>query len=63
MNIREKEMVLNTVKATVELMNNNYSFIKYMEILGLESKDYKDLYKAGGMYLVDISSILDELSV
>lgn len=61
MNDKEKQIIFNTIKATVELMNNNYSFRKYLEILGLDKSDYEDLYKVGGMVLVDISSVLDEI--
>lgn len=61
MDKKEKQIVFRTVKATVELMSSNYSFRKYLEVLGLDNSDHEDLYKAGGMALVDISSVLDEI--
>lgn len=63
MNSHEKEIVINTIKIIVDLMENPCSFRKFLENLGLESKDYEELYKAGGMYLVDICNMLEELNV
>ena len=60
---KEKQIIFNTVKTTVELMTKNYSFRKYLEVLGLDKSDYENLYNAGGMVLVDISSVLDEIGV
>lgn len=62
-NKSEKEIVLNTVSEVVNLIKNPCSFRKFMENIGLTGKDYEDLYKAGGMYLVDISNLLDEMNV
>lgn len=61
MSEKEKQIIFNTIKVTVELMDSNYSFRKYLEVLGLDSSDYENLYKVGGMKLVDISNILDEI--
>lgn len=41
-------------------MDNPCSFRKFLENLGLESKDYEDLYKARGMYLTDIATLLEQ---
>lgn len=60
---KEKEIVLNTISEVVNLMKNPCSFRKFMENLGLTSKDYEALYNAGGMYLVDISNYLDENNI
>lgn len=62
MNNEEKEIVLNTIKETVNLMKNPCSFRKFMLNLGLESKDYESLYNAGGMYLTDIANLLEEMN-
>lgn len=59
----EKEIVLNTISEVVNLIKNPCSFRKFMENIGLKGKDYEDLYNAGGMYLVDISNLLDEMNV
>lgn len=60
---KDKELILNTVKTTVEMMHNKYSFRKYLEALGLESSDYSKLYSAGGMVLTNVSSMLDDLNI
>lgn len=56
----EKEIILKTIEVVVELMKNPCSFRKFLENLGLESKDYEDLYKARGMYLTDIATLLEQ---
>lgn len=56
----EKEIILKTIKVVAELMDNPCSFRKFLENLGLESKDYEDLYKARGMYLTDIATLLEQ---
>lgn len=50
----EKEIILKTVKVIAELMDNPCSFRKFLVNLGLERKDYEDLYKARGMYLTEL---------
>lgn len=57
----EKEIILKTIKITANLMKKPCSFRKFLENLGLESKDYEDLYKVGGMYLTDIANSLEEI--
>ncbi|MBP3929957.1 MAG: hypothetical protein J6D47_10395 [Peptostreptococcaceae bacterium] len=56
----EKEIILKTIKVVAELMDNPCSFRKFLENLGLESKDYEDLYKARGMYLTNIANSLQQ---
>ena len=56
----EKEIILKTINAVAELMDNPCSFRKFLENLGLENKDYKDLYNARGMYLTDIANSLEQ---
>ena len=56
----EKEIILKTIKVVAELMDNPCSFRKFLENLGLESKDYEDLYKARGMYLTNIATFLEQ---
>ena len=56
----EKEIILKTINAVAELMDNPCSFRKFLENLGLENKDYEDLYNARGMYLTDIANLLEE---
>ena len=56
----EKEIILKTVNVIAELMDNPCSFRKFLENLGLENKDYEDLYNARGMYLTDIANLLEE---
>ena len=56
----EKEIILKTIRVVAELMDNPCSFRKFLENLGLESKDYEDLYKARGMYLTDIATLLEQ---
>lgn len=63
MNSYDKEIVINTIKVVADLMDNPCSFRKFLENLGLESKDYEDLYKARGMYLTDIANLLEELDI
>lgn len=58
-----KEVVLETVSEVVKLMKDPCSFRMFMQNLGLESKDYEDLYKAGGMYLVDLSCEIEEIGL
>lgn len=57
---KEKEIVLNTIRETVNLIKKPCSFRKFMSNLGLESKDYEDFYNAGGMYLTYVANLLDE---
>lgn len=56
----EKEIILKTVNVIAELMDNPCSFRKFLENLGLENKDYEDLYNARGMYLTDIANLLEQ---
>ena len=56
----EKEIILKTINAVAELMDNPCSFRKFLENLGLEKKDYEDLYNARGMYLTDIANSLEQ---
>ena len=56
----EKEIILKTINAVAELMDNPCSFRKFLENLGLEKKDYEDLYNARGMYLTDIANLLEQ---
>ena len=63
MNSHDKDIVINTVKVVVDLMDNPCSFRKFLENLGLEGKDYEELYKAGGMYLTNIANTLEELDL
>ena len=46
-----------------ELMDNPCSFRKFLENLGLENKDYEDLYNARGMYLTDIANLLEQQDI
>lgn len=57
----EKEIILKTIKVVVDLIDNPCSFRKFLENLGLESKDYEDLYKVGGMHLTNLANELEEL--
>ena len=59
----EKEIILKTVNAIAELMDNPCSFRKFLENLGLENKDYEDLYNARGMYLTDIANLLEQQDI
>ena len=59
----EKEIILKTIKVVAELMDNPCSFRKFLENLGLESKDYEDLYNARGMYLTDIAGLLGQQDI
>lgn len=59
----EKEIILKTVNVIAELMDNPCSFRKFLENLGLENKDYKDLYNARGMYLTDIANLLEQQDI
>lgn len=59
----EKEIILKTINAVAELMDNPCSFRKFLENLGLENKDYEDLYNARGMYLTDIANLLEQQDV
>ena len=59
----EKEIILKTIKVVAELMDNPCSFRKFLENLGLESKDYEDLYNARGMYLTDIATLLGQQDI
>ena len=59
----EKEIILKTVNVIAELMDNPCSFRKFLENLGLENKDYEDLYNARGMYLTDIASLLEQQDI
>lgn len=61
MSEHDKEIVIKTVKVVADMMDNPCSFRKFLENLGLESKDYERLYKARGMYLTDIANLLEEL--
>lgn len=56
----EKEIILKTINVVAELMDNPCSFRKFLENLGLENKDYEDLYNARGMYLTDIANLLEQ---
>ena len=56
----EKEIILKTVNVIAELMDNPCSFRKFLENLGLENKDYEDLYNARGMYLTDIANLIEQ---
>ena len=59
----EKEIILKTVNIIAELMDNPCSFRKFLENLGLENKDYEDLYNARGMYLTDIANLLEQQDI
>lgn len=59
----EKEIILKTVNVIAELMDNPCSFRKLLENLGLENKDYEDLYNARGMYLTDIANLLEQQDI
>ena len=59
----EKEIILKTVNVMAELMDNPCSFRKFLENLGLENKDYEDLYNARGMYLTDIANLLEQQDI
>ena len=59
----EKEIILKTINVIAELMDNPCSFRKFLENLGLENKDYEDLYKARGMYLTDIANLLEQQDI
>ena len=59
----EKEIILKTINAVAELMDNPCSFRKFLENLGLEKKDYEDLYNARGMYLTDIANSLEQQDI
>ena len=59
----EKEIILKTINVVAELMNNPSSFRKFLENLGLENKDYEDLYNARGMYLTDIANLLEQQDI
>ena len=59
----EKEIILKTVNVIAELMDNPCSFRKFLENLGLENKDYEDLYNARGMYLTDIANLLEQQDI
>lgn len=59
----EKEIILKTVNVIAELMDNPCSFRKFLENLGLEKKDYEDLYNARGMYLIDIANLLEQQDI
>ncbi len=59
----EKEIILKTINAVAELMDNPCSFRKFLENLGLENKDYEDLYNARGMYLTDIANLLEQQDI
>ena len=59
----EKEIILKTVNVIAELMDNPCSFRKFLENLGLENKDYEDLYNARGMYLTDIANLLKQQDI
>ena len=59
----EKEIILKTVNVIAELMDNPCSFRKFLENLGLENKDYEDLYNARGMYVTDIANLLEQQDI
>lgn len=59
----EKEIILKTINVVAELMDNPCSFRKFLENLGLEKKDYEDLYNARGMYLTDIANSLEQQDI
>lgn len=59
----EKEIILKTINAVAELMDNPCSFRKFLENLGLEKRDYEDLYNARGMYLTDIANLLEQQDI
>ena len=59
----EKEIILKTINVVAELMDNPCSFRKFLENLGLENKDYEDLYNARGMYLIDIANLLEQQDI
>ena len=59
----EKEIILKTINVVAELMDNPCSFRKFLENLGLESKDYEDLYNARGMCLTDIATLLGQQDI
>ena len=59
----DKEIILKTVNVIAELMDNPCSFRKFLENLGLENKDYEDLYNARGMYLTDIANLLEQQDI
>ena len=59
----EKEIILKTINVIAELMDNPCSFRKFLENLGLEKKDYEDLYNARGMYLTDIANLLEQQDI
>ena len=59
----EKEIILKTINVIAELMDNPCSFRKFLENLGLEKKDYEDLYNARGMYLTDIANSLEQQDI
>lgn len=59
----EKEIILKTVNVIAELMDNPCSFRRFLENLGLENKDYEDLYNARGMYLTDIANLLEQQDI
>ena len=59
----EKEIILKTINVVAELMDNPCSFRKFLENLGLENKDYVDLYNARGMYLTDIANLLEQQDI
>ena len=60
---KEKEIILKTINVIAELMDNPCSFRKFLENLGLENKDYEDLYNARGMYLTDIANLLEQQDI
>ena len=59
----EKEIILKTINVVAELMDNPCTFRKFLENLGLENKDYEDLYNARGMYLTDIANLLEQQDI
>ena len=59
----EKEIILKTINVVAGLMDNPCSFRKFLENLGLENKDYEDLYNARGMYLTDIANLLEQQDI
>lgn len=63
MDIHDKQIVFKTIKTVAELMDTPCSFRKFLENLGLDSKDYEELYKARGMYLTNIACLLSEIDL
>lgn len=53
------EIVFETIEEVVKLMKDPCSFRMFLERLGLDSKDYEALYKAGGMYLTNLACELE----